>query len=77
MSEVVDEVIAQHPAPPLSPFAPGSRLAARGPVHNALTASTRGHYPALSAAQHPADSGVPAAEFNDENLSKSQVGSLG
>lgn len=55
--EVVDEVIAEHPGPPVSAFAPGSRLAARAPVHNALTASIRNHYPALTAAQHPSQGG--------------------
>lgn len=74
MTEVVDEVIAQHPAPPLSPFAPGSRLAARGPVHNALTASTRSHYPGLSAAQQPAEAGAP--ECDDESPPEQQVGRL-
>lgn len=51
-TEVVEEVIAQHPGPPVSAFSPGSRLAARAPVHNALTASMRNHFPALTAAQH-------------------------
>ena len=75
-AEVVDEVIAQHPAPPLSPFAPGSRLAARGPVHNALTASTRSHFPGLSAAQQPAEAGTPGSECDDENPPKQQVDRL-
>ena len=71
--EAVDEVIAQHPAPPLSPFAPGSKLAARGPVHTALTASIRSHYPALPAAQHPAES-APGAESDAVNPPTPQVG---
>ncbi|KAL3152962.1 hypothetical protein ABBQ38_011992 [Trebouxia sp. C0009 RCD-2024] len=51
-TEVVDEVIAEHPGPPVSAFSPGSRLAARAPVHSALTASMRNHFPALTATQH-------------------------
>ncbi len=49
--EIVEEIIAEHPTPPLSPYASGSRLAARGPVHAALTASIRSHFPGLPAAQ--------------------------
>lgn len=74
VTEAVEEVIAQHPAPPLSQFAQGSRLAARGPVHNALTASTRSHYPGLSAAQQPAEGRGPGAECDDDSPPKVQVG---
>jgi len=45
--EMVEEVIAEHPAPPLSPYAPGTKLATRAPVHAALTASIRSHFPGL------------------------------
>jgi len=37
--EMVEEVIAEHPAPPLSPYTPGTKLATRAPVHAALTQS--------------------------------------
>ena len=70
--EVVDEVIVEHPTPPLSPYAPGSRLAARGPVHTALTASIRNHYPALPAAQQSAE-GLLSPHTDAENPPPPQV----
>lgn len=70
--EVVDEVIAEHPAPPLSPFSPGSKLAARGPVHTALTASIRSHFLGLPASQQAAE-GMPGGNSDAETPSMPQV----
>ena len=74
-TEVVDEVIAEHPGPPVSPFSPGSRLAARAPVHNALTASMRSHFPALTAAQH-APQTVSGSGCGAEGPPTPQVGTV-
>ena len=59
--EMVEEVIAEHPAPPLSPYTPGTKLATRAPVHAALTASIRSHFPGLPEVQ-PMHDGCDAAE---------------
>ena len=71
-AEVVDEIIAEHPAPPLAPYAPGSRLAARGPVHTALTASIRSHYPDLPAALQSVE-GLSAGDCDSEEIPLPQV----
>ncbi|KAL0051980.1 hypothetical protein WJX82_005745 [Trebouxia sp. C0006] len=59
--EMVEEVIAEHPAPPLSPYTPGTKLATRAPVHAALTASIRSHFPGLPEVQ-PMHDGCDAEE---------------
>ncbi|DBA87452.1 TPA: hypothetical protein ACH3X1_004491 [Trebouxia sp. C0004] len=59
--EIVEEVIAEHPAPSLSPYAPGTKLANRAPVHAALTASIRSHFPGLPEVQ-PMHDGCDAVE---------------
>ncbi|KAL0033550.1 hypothetical protein WJX79_003070 [Trebouxia sp. C0005] len=61
VNEMVEEVIAEHPVPPLSPYTPGTKLATRAPVHAALTASIRSHFPGLPEVQ-PMHDGCDAEE---------------
>lgn len=76
MVEVVEEVIAEHPPPPSKAFQAGSLLAARAPVHMAMTAATIGHFPAMQTLQQ-SQAQPAAAEYDLEMMSQQQVGHKG
>lgn len=70
--EVVEEVIAEHPPPPSNTFQAGSLLAARAPVHMALTAATIGRFPSMQTLQQ-SQAQAAAADCDQEALPQSQV----
>lgn len=72
--EVVEEVIAEHPPPASNTFQAGSLLAARAPVHLAMTAATIGRFPSMQSTQQAQTQG--AAECSADSMLLPQVSCL-